>query len=264
MAWQNFIYSYLHAMADAGTDAISAANTFSTTQPKGFLIDFRAGSLCTFTAAAADHHIQLDRGAGTPDAITRCIIPIGHNLDGVEVRVRAADDSGITANVTTLVNSVTADDGLFDQSFTSNAQRYVRMDFPNDNFNPEIGEIVYTYAHTPSVGPEPPWTDMLVHNVLEFQKSSGVVSSLSLGSDRRLIEVRYRHVDSSADLTIFSGLLTACGRSRPFWLDRPWDDLDAIWVRLTEDSRQQLDRASPGSPDSQRPQIELSMLEHLA
>ena len=54
------------------------------------------------------------------------------------------------------------------------------------------------------------------------------------------------------------------GTSKPFYFDPPFLSEAAIWMKLSEDSRQQLDRAAPGSPDSARPEIHLSMLEHLA
>ena len=104
----------------------------------------------------------------------------------------------------------------------------------------------------------------LRHNTLDFEKESGAIASLSLGSDRRLIEYVYRLVNESADLTVFSELIATCGTSKPFLLDPCFDTEDAIWMTLTEDSRQQLARAAPGSPDSARPEIKLSMLEHVA
>lgn len=265
MTWQNFQYAFLHAARDAGAANLFAFSSRADGHPLAFAIDDRAGSYVTFAAASASQYIQMDRGAAGLEAIERLIIPAGHNLDGVEVRVRSATDVGITAGVTLLVDSVTMDAGIVDEDFdASSTQQYVRIDFPNDNFKPQITQLVYTRTRTTTRGPEQGWVDMLRHNTLDFPMESRAIASLSLGADQRFFELAYRDVRDSADLAVFSELLAEVGTSRPFWVDEPFTDADPIWMKLTEDSRQLQDPEAPAATDEPKKQIELSMLEHLA
>jgi hypothetical protein len=262
MSWRNPRYCYLHAARDAGAAAISTNNTFHADFPKDFLIDDRAGSLCKMGTSEIDHYIQVDRGAGTLDAIDRLIIPVGHNLSGFTFDLYADDNAGM-ASPTTLINGASATAAMIDEDFASNQERYVRL-VPVGTGQWAFPELMLTATETTTRGPEPGWVDMLRHNTLDFEKESGSIASLSLGANRRFIEYVYRLVVVAADLTVFSELIAACGTSKPFYLDPCFDTEAAIWMKLTEDSRQQLDRASPASPDSARPEIRLSMLEHLA
>jgi hypothetical protein len=276
MTWQNFSYSFLHAARDAGASAITSDGTFASAggvaqASKYFLIDDRAGSLATYEAAAnPPPYVQIDRGAAGEE-LTRLIIPEGHNLNGKTVRVLTSNTGAFAGEqIVVLGTTSVTSTGIIDEEIAlgTAAQRqyqYVRVDHATSgSWNPEIPELILTNQRTPSIGPERNWTDYLRHNTLDFPKQSGAVASLSLGADRRFVELLYRHVDDSDDLDIFSELIATCGTSKPFWLDLAFTGDDPVWMKLTEDSVQRLDRAAPGSPDSARPEIPLSMLEHLA
>jgi hypothetical protein len=275
MTWRTPRFNYLHAARDAGAGNISLPSyAWATGLGADFLVDDRQGTLATFSTSETDHMIDLDRGSGSLDAIDRAYIPSSHTAGGSQARLIAADDAGFTSGVTLLKNYSTFTTGAaWDQDFlASNTQRYVRLEWGSGSPTGAWGipELIYTYPEALTIGPEPEWEDYLAHNTLDFPKESGGVASLALGADRRFIRYVYRHVDVAADLTIFSELLSTCGTSKPFLLDPCFgtapsaQTVPAVWMKLTEDSRQSLDRASPGSPDSARPMIPLSMLEHLA
>jgi hypothetical protein len=270
MAWRNFQYAFLHAARDAGASAITGNNAFHADYPKDFLIDDRAGALCKFNAAATDHHIQVDRGAGTLEEIARLIVPVGHNFNGENVRVRTATDSGFTTGVVEiLAETAISATTIIDLAMTGGTeaqrkQRYVRLDWPNSTSTAwEIPELVLTRTRTTTRGPEQGWGDYYRHNTLDFEKDSGVVASLVLGADRRFFELTYRNVNDSDDLDVFSDLITTCGTSKPFYVDPAFDTESAVWVKLTEDSRQVQDPAIPAATNSTQRRIELLMLEHL-
>ena len=271
MAWRNTQYAFLHAARDAGASAITCANTFATTGPKDFLIDDRAGSLATFTAAATDHYIQLDRGAGTLEEIDRIIIPAGHNYNGHNLRVRTDSASDFSVDPTEiLAKTAISAATIIDLAMTGGTEaqrkyRYVRIDDDDaESWNPEIPELILTRTRTLTRGPEPNWEDYPTHNTLHFPKESGAIASLSLGADRRYFAFVYRNVKDSDDLAVFSELIAEVGTSRPFYLDPPFDTEAAVWVKLIEDVRQSQDRLYPAGTDSYRPEIPLRMLEHLA
>jgi hypothetical protein len=226
------------------------------------LIDDRAGSLCTFAGSAADHYYQIDRGATGLDAITRLIIPSGHNLGGNTITLQADDDVAFGSATALLTTSAVAA-GLIDKTFASNQERYLRLSI-NGTGTWAVPELVFTNTRTTTRGPEQGWVDMLLHNTLDFTKESGSIASLALGADRRLFELTYRDVILTADLLVFSDLISTCGTSKPFWVDEPFTGSDPIWMKLTEDSRQVQDPAIPAATDAPQKRIELSMLEHLA
>lgn len=265
MTWRNFQYAFLHAARDAGASAITDnSHGWLTANPKDFLIDDRAGSLATFDSSESDHWIQVNRGSAGLEAIDRLIVPAGHNFAGADVRVRSSSVSDFSSDISTHLNTAAAA-GLFDPTWSiSTTKQYLRMDWPSDSGAWAIPQLIYTRTRTTTRGPEQGWGDMLLHNTLDFQKESGSIASLSLGADRRLFELVYRDVVLAADLLVFSDLLETCGTSKPFYLDPAFDTEAAIWVKLTQDSRQVQDPAIPAATDSTQRRIELSMLEHLA
>jgi hypothetical protein len=260
MTWRNPRYCYLHAARDAGAAAITDnSHGWLAANPKDFLIDDRAGALATFDSSETDHWIQVDRGAGSLDAIDRLLIPSGHNLAGTTLTVKTgAADPPTTSRFSGAVVA-----GLIDEDITTNSDRYVRLEITGTGAW-AIPELVYTSTQVTTRGPEPGWLDHLQHNTRHFEKDSGVIASLALGADRRRIEYVYRDVKLAADLLVFAELVATCGTSKPFYLDPCFDTETPVWMKLIEDSRQVQDPAIPAATNTTQRRIELSMLEHLA
>lgn len=266
MAWRAPRYGILHAARLSGLASITGLNAWSATEPKDHLIDDRAGSLARFAASDNDHYIQIDRGAGTLEGITRLWIPAGHNWAGADYRLRAATDSGITTSVDTLVATVASpsDGSAIDQSFASNTKRYIRLDWPAETGQWALGELVLTNTRTTTRGPEQGWEDSVAHNVLVQALESGAEAALVLGADRRRFDFRYRDVKDSADLTLFADLIEDCGLSHPFLLDPPFDTEAVVWARLQRDVENIQDPRLPAATGSPQRQLRLSILEHVA
>lgn len=274
MAWRNPGYGYLNHFRTLGASAISSANAFSTTQPEDHLVDDRAGSLCTFAAAATGHYIQFDRSA-TPQAGNRLWIPSGHNMSGWDVRVRAATDASITTSVTTLVDPAVAyteggaggqavPAGALDFVTATNTQRYIRIDWPNEvTINPEIGELFYTFTLTPTRGPEPGWIDSIRSNVLVQTLSSGGEYAYQRGVNRREFAFRYRAVTNGTDIVILDAIADV-GLGQSILLDPPFDTESAVWCRLSRDVRRVQDPAVPATTDAPESQYQLELIEHVA
>jgi hypothetical protein len=194
-------------------------------------------------------------------------------MTGGQIGVQGDDNAEFASASSLLGYRNTVAGEAFDYELTTpSSERYIQL-----KWNPgsgagqwELPQLIYTTIQETDRGPEPGWTDMLRHNTLDFLKESGAVASLSLGAEPRFIEYVYRYVSDSDDLAVFAELIATCGTSKPFLLDPAFgtapaaQTVPAIWMKLTEDVRQSLDRAAPGSPDSARPEIRLSMLEHLA
>lgn len=262
MSWRNPRYAFLHAGRDAGAAALTPSPAADADFPVDFLVDDRAGSLFKFGSSSSSAQVDLDRGAAGLEALDRLLIPSGHNLGGNTITLEADDNAGFSSP-TTLLNAVAVSAGLIDQAFASNTERYLRLSIGGTG-TWEIPEWVLTRTRTTTRGPEPGWEDYHEHNTLEFTKESGSIASLSLGPDRRVFAYRYRDVKDSDDLAVFSELIAAVGTARPFYLDPAFDTEAAIWVKLSEDSRQRQDPQVPAATDATQREIELRLREHVA
>lgn len=265
MAWRNARYCILHAAREVGAAGISTGSTFSTTQPKDHLIDNRAGSLTTFTATSSTHYIQIDRGAGAT-AINRLWIPAGHNFAGWDIRLRADDDVAM-GSATLLIDpagdGLSVGSGAIDIDFTSNTERYVRLDWPNETtINPALGELLLTITRTLTTGPEPGWTDELTPNTRLQELRGGGQAALVEGADQRSFELRYRAVSDTTDLALFDDLV-ALGLSAPLLFDPPYDDEASVWCRLQEGIRRVQDPQVPATSNARQTQIDVRLLEHV-
>lgn len=263
MSYQNPIYCYRHAARDVGTAGLSFLYDRDADYPEDNLIDNRNGSLMKFDAAQTGHYIQVDRGAGTPAAINKIVIPPGHNLDGYDIRVRV-DTASDMSSATTVIPAVDPGSGLIDGDFSiSSSHRYVRVDWPTDNFAPELGQLWLTKTMETDRGPEQRWPDGPTFNMIIDKKRSGVEAIVETGPTQREIEYRYRAVKLAADQAILTGLIDYCGQGTPFILYPAFDDEALLFMRLTRIGGGN-DSPAPRVTDSRSLYYELLMQEWLA
>jgi hypothetical protein len=251
---------------DAGLSGVSAANAFTTAGPKDFLLDDRAGSLTVFATSESDHYVQIDRGAGTLEAIDRLWIPSGHNFAGADIRVRSAISSDMITGVTTELAAVAAPAGALDFALSSTTKRYVRLDWPNDTGAWEFGELILTRIRTTTDGPLQGWRDYPQHNRVEFEKESGASATLAMGADRRVLEIDYRATNDS----LFAEMMADVGTFKPLLIDPPYGDAPAaatepvVWMKFSEDVRVTEATDAPASQTVRYADYRLRLLEHLA
>lgn len=265
MTWRNASYSYLHAARTAGAAAITPNATVSTDFPKENLIDDRMTTLFKWTNSAADHTIDIDLGASGPTGLNRLYIPIGHNLNGMKIRVDEDDDSDYSSMVnlhaTELLSSDDAVDITFDQAASS--ERYLRVSFPDNAGAHEIGQLwITTKVILTKQGPDRHWIDELLPNVIQFEDGSTIQEDV----DQRFVEYTYRALGRTpADLTAIEALVAAVSTYRPFILDSLYEENDGGYtkvMKLTQGADARHDSAIPRR-ETRKKQIVLSMLEHL-
>jgi len=244
MAWRAPRFGLLHAARLAGPGSLSAPNALGSGS-LDHLLDDRAGFFAEFATAETDHTIILDRGAGTLEAIDRLWIPAGHNLDGVDIRVRAATDAAITTGVVTLLAStpVSGSDAI-DETLASSSLRFVELAFLTSSA-PRVSELVYTRTRTTLRGPEADWEDDPLDHTSHLETESGAVYHLIRGPDGRRMSLSYVQAVDADDLVLLEDLF-ALGTGAAFVLDPPYDDEPARWVTLTERSRRN-DNPTPAS-----------------
>jgi hypothetical protein len=256
MAHQLITMNFLHAAADAGTAAISTQNAVAAGWPVAHLVDRIAGTLMKFNASAADHDIEVDRGAGTLEAIDRLIIPLGHNLSGSTVEVF----SDPTPGPTTSRGSAAATAALFSLDFTSNTDRYVRVTFSGSG-TWEIPQLFLTRKRTFSKGIDPRWDAPIVEPDSLVESFPGREDVTITAPGRRVLEIEAIAYDG-ADLTIYDDLVAAVGKHTPFYIDPPDSDLGTLFVRIANDPGRTQDFPAPAAGTVSYT-IRLSMVEQL-
>lgn len=236
---------FLHALRKAGGSAVTVSSE-AAGFPKARLLDNRTASLFKFAAAAANLYVQVDRGATTPEAIDRLLIPSGHNLSGASVAVLASATGAFAGEESSLA-SWTAGAGLIDQALTSSTARYIRFRIATSG-QWEIGEIVFTRTRTPSRGPEPRWTVDVFPNQVQTRMRSGEVYGLVIGPEATAYRIRLFGV-SSADKLIFDELWAEVGAHSPFYFVPPDTADPVLWARLRTGLSREQDHANPNGSD---------------
>lgn len=247
MSWRTPRFGIRHSLRDAGVASVSYANALASGDFKTFWLDERREP-GAFASAAADHYIQVDLGTGYASVtVDRMLIPVGHNFDTYDLRVR--EDSAADMSVDPQVlYSVTPHSGTgqIDVTLTESADRYIRVDWITDNFAPTTPELWLTKTLAPTQGPDPlTWRDDYLYNVLSFVTPAGDRGDLELGSKQRIFEFDYPKIDSAADIAILDQLVEDVGVTKAFIFDPPFDDEDALICKMRMPPRRIFDHPVP-------------------
>ena len=235
MAYRNPAFLVRNRVAEAGASAISSS-TSATGQGKERLIDSRVAKLFRFNASGANQFIEVDFGAAV--SIDRMVIPVGHNLNGCAVELRA----DTTATPTTVRDSFTAGSGLIDRSFGPHSFRYWRIVFVTSG-QWELGEwVLGDYAQTAD-GIAQAWQAPRLSPVKVRDFPSREAMLIEAAVRRRFVLTH--EACSAADLAIYDDVLDR-GVGRPFWFWPPDDALTSpLFVRLEDDGDREQDHPSP-------------------
>lgn len=235
MAYRNPAYLVRNRVADAGAAAISSSTT-ATGQGKERLIDSRIAKLFRFNAAAANQFIEVDFGAAV--SIDRMVIPVGHNLSGCAVELRA----DTTPTPTTVRDSFTAGSGIIDRSFAALSFRYWRILFVTSG-QWELGEWVLGDYQQTAEGIAQAWQAPRKSPVKVQEFPSREALLIEAAVRRRFVLTH--EACSAADLAIYDELLDR-GVGRPFWFYPPDDALTSpLFMRLEDDGEREQDHPNP-------------------
>lgn len=238
-----FVWS--HAGRAAGDASVTMSPAASSTMPKYRSLDGFGQSLAQHGSSSASAYWQVDRGAGTLEAVDRLLIPSGHNLGAQTVAVKASATGAYAGEETTLA-SFTSAAGLIEQAVTSSTARYLRVSFGGTG-QWEYGEMWLGRTRTPSsaVVVDPGWKRPPLSNVTVQRFPTGVQGSVVNGPDQRTLGMTLRWVAGS-DLTLFEDLATACGAAKaPFWVGGPDDATPTMLAWLSAISAWEQDSEVP-------------------
>lgn len=245
MAYQAMQFMGLHAAMVAGVGALTASHAIDTTTPIYRLADGRQNGLVTFAAVQTNPYITLDRGAGTLRAITRLLIPSGHNLaTATTIQVDTDDNSGFTS-ATNILAAVAVSAGLINLALTSSTERYVRITFNGTSIKPELGELVYTDAKTLTRGPQPGWKDYKQINIASTRSRAGVSSKEIMGDPRRSFEFTHERLGATDDGVVAQWLSDISYGAHNFYFVPPDSGETPIWCELVGQYDRNQDRPAP-------------------
>ena len=235
MAYRNPAYLVRNRVADAGAAAISSSTT-ATGQGKERLIDGRIAKLARFNAAAANQFFEVDFGAAV--SIDRMVIPVGHNLNGCSVELRA----GSATNPASVIDSFTAGTTAIDRSFGAASHRYWRIVFVTSG-QWELGEWVLGDYQQTADGVAQAWQAPRKSPVRVREFPSREALLIEAAVRRRFVLTH--EACSSADLATYDDVLDR-GVGRPFWFWPPDDALASpLLMRLEDDGDREQDHPNP-------------------
>lgn len=242
MTYSNPAVGILHALRAVGGSAITSNNAITGTE-KAFLFDSRR-ELFQFDASETDHYLQVDLGTASPDAFNRLVVFGTHNITG-NIGITQDYNAGFTSETTRGVIAVTAGqlvDGAL--NYGDITEQYVRFYFPITGGQWSMPELWLTERiELTSDGPAWPWDDSYRYNVLDSQKPSGDLASLSLGPRQRVLRYSWPELES-ADQAVLADLFDGPGRERPFLLWPPYGG-DVMMVKLAADPERQIGVIAP-------------------
>lgn len=247
MAWQALSFGIRHSLRDRGVTNVTEQNAIASGDYEAFMLDERR-EVMSFAGAAADHHVQVDLGTGFASlTVDWLLIPVGHNFDSYDLRVREDDNAGMSS--ATVLYSVIPHSGTaqIDVAITESSERYLRLDWITDNFTPDIPEIWLSKKLTPSQGAQPTWGDQRFYNVQTFITPAGDRGDLQLGASQRIFELEFPKVYAAADIAILDQLLDTVGMEQAFLFQPPFDDEATLICRMAQPPERQFAYPAPAN-----------------
>jgi len=229
-AYQQPIWSWLHAARDAGASSVNVVEATTAATPESWLVDNQSRRLVTRSAAGV-MTITIDRGAATRLGVDRLLIPSGHNLAGRLVTLSSATDGTFVTRTTILMYSrargadlvtaaatVHAGTCVFD--FPESRKRYLVVEFSaRASEVGQLGELWLTRKETPAVGFAPEYEYGFLQSVDASELRSGAIATVELGTQRRTLSCTTGLL-SGTDQKLYNRMVSDVGTSRdPLWID---------------------------------------------
>ncbi len=257
MAYRNPQFVFLHSWRDAGS-----SNITTSSESPGFdierIIDDQSGPLFKWLISDPTNDMEVDRGAGTLEAVDRLLIPSGHDITGN--LIFETSTSGVFAGEETQRVNIIAAAGVINESFTSTDDRYHRFRVPNQQS--KFGELFVGRDRQTARGPNQQWVDQREPNLVETELRGGNIYRVKAGELRRAFSFTFSRI-TGTDLAIFDELVTDTqGGLHPFWFFPPDTTEAPVFVKLLTAVNRRQDSGSP-TATGQKFEIVLQMVEEL-
>lgn len=167
---------------ETGTVAVTTENS---SFPKYRLHDRDTGKLFKGTSTPANFYITVNQGASLIYEIDRCIIPVGHNLNGLALKVQYSTDN-FAANTEDAVSWTQGDALVISKSFTAQTKQYWRLNIAAPGSNPEMTELFLSKDYTFEENPRHQGSSYgLDDNIERWETSAGRARRVKLGDLRK-------------------------------------------------------------------------------
>lgn len=140
----NVILCYRNILENSG--GIVTVTSENASFPKYRLYDRDIGKLFKGTTTPANFYITLDQG-GTIYEVDRLLIPLGHNLDGLLLKLQYSTDN-FAGDVNDAASWTQSDSGLINKTFTAQTKRYWRLNIAAPASIPILAEMYLTKTYT--------------------------------------------------------------------------------------------------------------------
>lgn len=167
---------------ETGTLAVTTENT---SFPKYRLYDRDIGKLFKGASTPANFYITVDQGAVTSYEVDRLLIPAGHNLNGLTIKLQYSTDN-FSGDINDALSWTQGNALLIDKSFTAQTKRYWRLNIASPGSAPELAEMfltkAYMFQRNPNYGlREKPYKK----NIVREETASGRVRRVKNGEPRK-------------------------------------------------------------------------------
>jgi hypothetical protein len=137
---------------ESGTVTVTSENSAF---PKAALYDRDIGFLFKGNTTPANFYITVDQGASISYEVDRLIIPAGHNLDGLALKLQYSTDN-FGSDINDALSWTQSGSGLIDKTFTAQTKRYWRLNIASPASAPELAEMFLTkqipFIYNPEFG----------------------------------------------------------------------------------------------------------------
>lgn len=176
---------------------------------------FRAGSAATL-------EIKIDQSA-SPIPADRFLLPAGHNLDGMNLKLRHSDDD--VSYTDAIPEWIQQGNGLINKSWASLTKRLWKFIIAGPASAPEAAEIFISETYTwEGLWPQPSGLCEDIFNAEHDQTASGLDRFLIHGGPKR--QRVYKVRAGTAQKNNMLALYSACQGSKPFW----FRDHEGEWI----------------------------------
>jgi hypothetical protein len=149
--------------------------------------------------------------------VDRLIIPAGHNLNGLTVKLQYSTDN-FSGDINDAASWAQSGSALIDKEFTSQTKQYWRLNIAAPAAAPELAEMFlgpsYTFAANPVIGAR----EGRKRNEHNEETRSGLDFGAQLGDPREFRAYELQDM-ATAQKTELRALETLCGGFKPFWVE---------------------------------------------
>jgi hypothetical protein len=185
--------------------------------PKYRLYDRDIGKLSKGTAFANPFQIVIDQGPVISYPVSRIIIPVGHNFNGLACSVYYSTDNFVVDSHVAASWSQ-ADALLIDKSFTVMTKRYWAFWIAAPATIVELSEVFLGQAYTFAVNPVYGARQGRKRNVQSDESTAGYSRSVKRGELRRVRTYEMQNMEQAQE-TEFEAWETLCEGIKPFYIE---------------------------------------------